>query len=117
MGSARPLALFLPRMDDGGAERVMLQLGASFAARGLTVDLVVATAGGPLDNQIPSAVRRVDLAAKRTVMALPALVGYLRRARPLAILSTLEHSNVLSVWATSIARTGVRVVLREANVL
>jgi glycosyltransferase involved in cell wall biosynthesis len=59
----------------------------------------------------------VDLAARRTTAALPALVRYLRRERPAALLSTLEHSNILAVCAGWLSRTGIRVVLREANVL
>jgi glycosyltransferase involved in cell wall biosynthesis len=115
--SSTRLALLLPTLDDGGAERVMLQLCAGFAARGYDVDLVVAIPGGPLESQIPSAVRVVDLAASRTVGALPALVRYLRRERPVALLSTLEHSNILAVWAGWLSRTGIRVVLREASIL
>ena len=93
----------------------MLQLGVCFAARGHDVDLVVAIAGGPLEHHVPPVLRRVDLAARRTTRALPALVRYLRRERPAALLSTLEHSNILAVWAAWLAHTGVRVVLREAS--
>jgi glycosyltransferase involved in cell wall biosynthesis len=111
------LALFLPTLDDGGAERVMLQLGASFSARGHAVDLVLAVPGGPLESQIPAGVRVVDLAARRSARALPALVRYLASERPRALLSTLEHSNILAVWAGFLSRTRARIVLREANVL
>jgi glycosyltransferase involved in cell wall biosynthesis len=111
------LALFLPKLDDGGAENVMLQLCASFRARGHEVDLVVGVPGGPLEFKIPSEVNVVNLAARRTASAFPALIGYLRRHRPAALLSTLEHSNVLAAWAAFLARTRTRVVLREARVL
>ena len=111
------IALFLPTLDDGGAERVMLQLGKSFAARGHQVDLVVAVPGGPLESQIPPSVRRVDLAARRSLQGLPPLARYLRREKPRALLSTLEHSNLLAVWARFLSLSGVRVVLREANVV
>jgi len=114
---ARRIALFLPKLDDGGAERVMLRLGAGFVARGHAVDLVLAVPGGPLESQVPPELRVVDLAAPRSVRALPSLAGYLKRERPGAILSTLEHANILAVWASFIARSGARVVLREANVL
>jgi len=117
VSSNERLALFLPTLDDGGAERVMLQLAASFSARGHDVDLVLAIPGGPLDAQVPPGPRVVSLDAARTVLALPALVRYLRRERPVALLSTLEHANVLAVGAGAIARTGVPIVLREANVL
>jgi len=111
------VALFLPKLEDGGAENVMLQLGASFQARGHAVDLVVGVPGGPLEFKIPAGVRVVDLAAPRTVRALPALIRYLRRERPRALLSTLEHSNILATWAGALSRTGTRVVLREARVM
>ncbi len=111
------IALFLPRLDDGGAERVMLQLCKGFAARGHDVDLVVAVPGGPLESQVPTVARRIDLGAKRNVAALPAFVRYLRRERPAALLSTLEYGNILAVWAAKLARVKTRVVLREANVL
>jgi glycosyltransferase involved in cell wall biosynthesis len=111
------IALFLPTMDDGGAEHVMLRLGAGFVARGHSVDLVVAIPGGPIESKIPTTLRVVNLSARRTTTALPALVRYLRRERPAALLSTLEHSNILAVCAGWLSRTGTRVVLREANVL
>jgi glycosyltransferase involved in cell wall biosynthesis len=112
-----PLALFLPTLDDGGAERVMLQLAASFGARGHSVDLVLAVAGGPLESQVPAGVRVMNLSARRTASALPALTRYLRRERPRALLSTLEHSNVIALAAGHLSLMPTRVVLREANVL
>ena len=117
VGSNERLALFLPTLDDGGAERVMLQLAASFSARGHSVDLVVAIPGGPLDAQVPPGPRVVSLDASRTILALPALIRYLRRERPVALLSTLEHANVLAIGAGAFARARVPIVLREANVL
>jgi glycosyltransferase involved in cell wall biosynthesis len=117
VGSNERLALFLPTLDDGGAERVMLQLAASFFARGHAVDLVVAVPGGPLDGHVPAGPRLVSLEASRTIVALPALIRYLRRERPVALLSTLEHANVLAVGAAALARARVPIVLREANVL
>src|SRR6185503_15942387 len=109
------LALFLPTLDDGGAEHVMLNLGTSLSARGHAVDLVVGVPGGPLTPHVPAGLKVVDLGARRTTVALAPFVRYLRRERPTALLSTLEHANILSVWAGWFARTGVRVVIREAS--
>src|SRR3954452_23653792 len=117
VGSNERLALFLPALDHGGAERVMLQLGASFSARGHAVDLVVAVPGGPLDAHVPAGPRVVSLGASRTILALPALIRYLRRERPVGFLSTLEHANVLAIGASAFARAGIPIVLRESNVL
>ena len=55
-----PLALFLPDLAAGGAERVMLTLAGEFPAAGRPVDLVVANTGGALRTRIPSGVRLID---------------------------------------------------------
>jgi glycosyltransferase involved in cell wall biosynthesis len=114
MNAPRPLALFLPALAGGGAERVMLDLAAAFVARGVTVDLVVATPGGALRSEVPDGVALHDLGAARTLAAAHALVRYLRRARPSALLATLAHANVVAAWAAGFA-PGTRLVLREAN--
>jgi glycosyltransferase involved in cell wall biosynthesis len=108
------LALFLPTLAGGGAERVMLDLAAGAVAQGRTVDLVVGSAVGPLLHDLPAGVTCVDLAAPRTVAALLPLRRYLRRRRPRALLSTLEHGNVVALLASRGLRD-VRVAVREAN--
>ena len=79
------LALFVPSMGGGGAERVSLILAQEFASRGHTVDLLLARAEGPLLSDVHESVRVVDLNASRILASLPALVRYLRRERPYAL--------------------------------
>ena len=58
--AARPIAVFLPNLDGGGAERVLLTLAAGFAARGRPTDLVLADASGPYLKDVPDSVRTVS---------------------------------------------------------
>ena len=108
------VALFLPTLGGGGAERVMLDLAGAFTALGRSVELVVASRGGAYLAGIPEGVRVVDLRRARVATALVPLALYLRRQRPRALLSTLEHANVAALLARRFA-PGVRVVVREAN--
>jgi hypothetical protein len=48
------IAIFLPGLYDGGAERVMLNLAAGLIGHGYAVDLVLVQAEGPYMNEIPS---------------------------------------------------------------
>lgn len=105
------IALFLPSLRCGGAERVMLKLARAFAESGLNVDLVVAAAEGPYLSQVPPQVRLVDLAASRVLTSLPGLVRYLRQYRPAALLSAMEHANLVALWARGLARMQMRVVV------
>ncbi len=108
------VALFLPTLDGGGAERVMLDLASAFVDDGRVVDLVLASRRGAYLGEVPEGVRVVDLRRSRVATSLLPLAAYLRRVRPRSLLSTLEHANVLALVVRRLA-PGVRVVVREAN--
>jgi len=109
------VALFLPSLRGGGAERVMVNLARGFSEKGLDVDLVLAKAEGPYLSQVPPVVRVIDLHSSRVLASLPHLVRYLRRERPQALLSTLDHANIVALWARKLARVPNRLVVRVAS--
>lgn len=113
--AGRPdVSCFLPALHGGGAERVVLDLASTWAATGRSIEIVVASRSGELRAATPPGVTVIDLGCRRTVAAIVPLARYLRRRRPRALLSTLEHANVTAVLAACLGpRT--RVVLREAN--
>ncbi len=113
--TSQRLAVFIPRLAGGGAERAMLTLAGSFAARGHGVDLVVCTARGAFRDRVPGSVRLVELGPARTLAALPSLVAYLRRAQPHALLSALNHANLVAIWARRIAHVRTRIVISERS--
>lgn len=115
-GSARA-ALFLPGLHGGGAERVTLNLARGLLEEGYQVDLVLARASGPYMDALPVGVRTVDLAARRTAGALGALSRYLREQQPDAMVSALNHANVIAVWAARLARYRRPVLVAEHNEL
>jgi len=110
------LALFLPSLEGGGAEHVMIDLAHGFIERGFQVDLVLASAQGAFLTQVPTGVKVIDLKARRTLTALLPLVRYLRRVRPTALLATLDHANLIALIAKTLAGTRTRTVIREANI-
>jgi len=101
-GPTGRVSIFVPDLVVGGAERSMLKLAAGIASRGYQVDLVLAQARGPFLAEVPKSVRLVDLQARRVLSSLPALVRYLRRERPAALLSVL-HANLVALWARRLA--------------
>lgn len=109
----RAIALYLPSLRGGGAERAMVTLANGFAERGYAVDLVLAKAEGPFLPEVARKVRIVDLGARRVVSSLPGLVRYLRRERPRAMLSALNHANVIALLARRLAGVPTRLVVSE----
>ena len=53
MNNKSKIALFLPSLRGGGAERMMVHLARGFVERGLNVDIVLAKAEGPYLSQVP----------------------------------------------------------------
>jgi glycosyltransferase involved in cell wall biosynthesis len=117
-GRAAPsrIAVFLPNLRGGGAERAMLLFAREALDRGLRVDIVVGRADGPFGRLVPPGCTVVDLGRGRVLAAIPALARYLRRTRPDALYSTLAHCNIAALLASRLACAGVRVVVREAVV-
>lgn len=110
---SRPdVAVFLPSLEGGGAERVSVDLAAALSTEH-DVEVVLAWGEGPLIDQLPAEVPVVRLGARRTATSFVGLTRYLRRRRPRALLSAMTHTNVVASLAARAARTGTTVVVAE----
>ncbi len=102
--SARPIAIFLPALFSGGAERVLVNLAGELQRRGHRVDLVLAQATGPYLDRVPAGVRVVDLGCARVATAFLPFARYLRRHRPIAVHAAIDHTNVVALLARALVR-------------
>jgi glycosyltransferase involved in cell wall biosynthesis len=108
------IAIFQHDLRAGGAERMMVNLAREWARRGVPIDLVLVRHEGVYLSLVPPEVRIVDLGATRTFTSLPPLLRYLRRERPVALLSGLVHVNTIAIMA-KLFIPGMRVVISERN--
>jgi glycosyltransferase involved in cell wall biosynthesis len=109
------IALFLPLLSVGGAQRVFFRLARGFAQRGHEVDLVLANATGPLRGEVPAEANLINLGASRVLWSIPRLARYLRERRPHALLATIAHANLAAIAAKRLARVSTLVAIREAS--
>ncbi|MBE9190686.1 glycosyltransferase [Gloeocapsopsis crepidinum LEGE 06123] len=86
------ISIFLPNLDGGGAELVMLRLAQGLANLGLKVDLVLAKTEGAYLKKVPANVRIIDLKSKSPVILFKtfALRRYLQQQKPDILLSALD---------------------------
>ncbi|MBZ8179103.1 glycosyltransferase [Oscillatoria salina] len=111
------VAIFLSSLEGGGAERVMLNLAEGFCKNGLGVDLILVKREGSYLTQIPANVKVINLEKKRLLQSLPALVNYLKKERPLAVLSALEDTNLVALGAKFFSGVSTQVVVTVHNTL
>jgi glycosyltransferase involved in cell wall biosynthesis len=122
------LALYIHGLSGGGAQRRTVTLAAAFAERGHRVDLVLVNEEGPLRPQVSPRVNVLELSRfgapdlstrtpRRigTLLAVPALVRYLRCERPPVMLSAASHMHLGALLAHRMAGIETRLVLRASN--
>jgi glycosyltransferase involved in cell wall biosynthesis len=105
------IALVMPTLEFGGVEQIMLRMAGSLLQKGVSVDLVVADASGPMSHQIPIGAQLTDLKARRVSRSLPNLIKYLRQARPDAIISAKDYQNIVLLWAVKLAHIPAKVIV------
>ena len=92
----------------------MLEAARQLTGAGFATDLIVAGSGGALQGSVPTGVRFVDLASWKTPLCLPALVRYIRRERPAAMIATLEQSCATALAAKWFVGREFRLIVRQA---
>ncbi|MCA1702779.1 MAG: glycosyltransferase, partial [Actinobacteria bacterium] len=109
------VALLLPALAGGGAERVFLDIARGLVDRSIGVDVVLVHKRGSLLGFVPAGARLVSLDVGRTVMAGPALRRYLARERPAVVISGLNPTNVANVVVSRLVRPRIPAVVTQHN--
>ncbi len=113
----RRIALLIPNLACGGAERVMLTLAKGFLQRGYQVDLLLLRAEGELMDSVPEKVKVVAFGKRKPRQIIFPLVSWLRAHRPAVLLSSLSQLAWVASIACRLSRTATRCVCREENTL
>lgn len=116
------IALLLPDLEVGGAQRVMLLLAREFVLRGHTIDLILLRSSGPLLNNIPEGVKVVDLAVRSfgfgqmgfIIFSIFRLSKWMNQKSPDVLLSTITGGNLVTLLAQKLTVASTRIVIREA---
>ncbi|BCR05797.1 glycosyl transferase [Desulfuromonas versatilis] len=105
------ISIFLPSLYGGGAERVMVNLANGLIELGYQVDVVLAKKDGKFFNLLNSKIEIIDLRSKRTFLCLFGLIKYLKKDKPTALISGLDHANIICILAQKISRAGCRSII------
>lgn len=105
------IALFIPTLEVGGAEKVTLNIANEISNRGYSVDLVLVKAKGEYMENVGGNVRVVDLNSKSAMMSIKQLVKYLKENKPIAMISAIENCNVAALIAKKFACVETKIVV------
>lgn len=109
----KKVALYIPSMNGGGAERVMLALANGLAEKDIQVDLVLNKMDGTYLKHASAKVNVVSLESSRVLHSIIPLAKYLRKEKPDVILSAMNYVNIVTVLAQLASGSNSKVVLSE----
>ncbi|AGB39275.1 glycosyltransferase [Natronococcus occultus] len=115
MSSQPRVSLFVPTLQGGGAELVMVTLASALSARGYDVYLVVSRAEGDLASEIPDGVTVIDFESPYLVASLPKLARHLRKIDPDGLIASMNGANLVAIWAKILSNTSPTTVVRVEN--
>jgi glycosyltransferase involved in cell wall biosynthesis len=107
------VALVVPTMEGGGAEKVVFMLASEFLKRGVSVDLVVGRAEGVFIERLPKGVEIFELGRSRMTHNWWRLARYLWVRKPRVVLSHMTHTNLVTVAAYLIGGWRSKIFLVE----
>lgn len=111
------IAIFLPDLRGGGAERVSIDLADAFREQHHEVEFVLLSAGGELLDEARSRHSVVDLSAGRARSALKPLGSYLTNSRPTALIASMWPLTAIAPIAARMVRSHCGIVTVEHNAL
>lgn len=111
------IAIVLPDLRGGGAERVSIDLGRALARRGHRVVFVLLTATGDLLAETRSEFTVVDLGVNRLRKSFRPLVSFFRKEQPTAVLAMMWPLTFLVPLAARMAGVRGKVGVAEHGVL
>ena len=107
------LACFLPSLEGGGAERVVVNLLRGLVERNVRAELILASAHGAYLDQVPQQVKVVDLGVKHVRQAIWPLRRLIKEQPPDVLISHLSHANLAAILALRPLKIPTQLLLVE----
>lgn len=113
----KKVMFFLENIDEGGAERAVIELANHLAKTGYEVNLIVGWGESSYREEISPKVKLIDLESRNKLRILFRISRYLSLARPSVIMSALDNANIMLLIAKKLSGFRGRVVISQRAAL
>ncbi len=117
MTDPKRIACFFSTSGHSGVDRAAKHLIPALARRGYRVDLLKVRRHGPELPEVPAGIEVIDLGSRHTYGCVPGIVGYLRRKRPVVMLSDKDRVNRTALFARFLAGVRARLVFSSGTTI
>lgn len=118
------IAIWIYRLGNGGAERVITQLASEFEKEGAQITLLVHTNDNPYQDLVNNNINIVNLGHSlpsflkpKTFFCLPGLVRFLKKQKPDIIFTTGAQHSIILIILSLIFKFSGKTIIRETNTL
>jgi glycosyltransferase involved in cell wall biosynthesis len=108
--------IILPRLDTGGAEKVMMMLADNIDRSVFKIFFVVLDKQGVFAEYTNPHIEIIDLKCKRVRYSILKIRQIIAKVNPEVVLSTLGHLNLLIMLIRFMLPKGIKFIAREASI-
>lgn len=113
----RPYSFFIPRLSDGGAQKVIVNLANELIRLiDSPVHIVVLEAQGAFISEVRPEIKIIELGRSRALSSIISLAHYLKSEEPQFLCSSLNYANICASIAWRLACRPCKLVLREDSI-
>ena len=109
------IIIFIPTLNDGGAEKVAVSLSNSLALKGKKIILLTLKRNNKINHNISDKVELIELNASRLLFSFFGLIKILVSKRPKYLVSFLYASCIVSSICKILSFSGVKIIFSIHN--
>ncbi len=117
MNGDKSLHIFMPSLDGGGMEKMMINLSKSLLRLGVKVNFILMNEKGDYTGSIKKELKVVSFDVKNMVSSVPYLAEYIKNRRPDKIMSVGRASNITLLLASKITEHEFEKVISLRNIV
>jgi glycosyltransferase involved in cell wall biosynthesis len=109
------LAVLLPNLDGGGAQKATARLANALVGQKTRVTILVSKGGGVVERMLDPRIRVVDFKSSRVLFSVPGIIRFLNQNQPDILLSIQTNANLAAVFANLLTSKRTKLIVSERS--